>query len=374
MRPVSAAWNRTITGSHRALFRATVCSAFQTGTQPTGTRVEILDGAAELDGTADIRSTLDLTVDGTGMWPRLAADLYAPYGNEVYVERGIQYSDDLVEYVGLGYFRIETDEQDRPPNGPIRISGSDRMAGIVDARLTRPIQFTSGASLGFIVTTLVTEVHPDAVIVWDDATDGAVLTRPLICEEDRHGFLDDLVRSRGKVWYWDHAGQLAIKSLPDPAVPVADIVAGAGGLLLDVGRALTRRGVYNAVVASGEAFDSFDPPSAIAIDNNVLSPTYYYGRFGPTPRFFTSPFIFSPPQARTAAETILRQHLGLPYTLDLKLSPNSGLEPWDPVRVRVDDREGSEVHVLETLTIPLSAKGAMSATTREQTLVLIGSA
>lgn len=373
MRPVSAAWSRTIPGSHRAIFRATVCAAFQTGTLPTGTIVDILGGGVDIDGTAHIRSTLDMEVDGTGQWPRRAADLYAPYGNEIYVERGIQYSDDLVEYVGLGYFRIDTAEQDQPPYGPIRITGSDRMAGLVDARLTRPIQFGSTTSLGYIVTTLVAEVYPDAVIVWDDDTDDAVLTRSLICEDDRHGFLDDLVRAQGKIWYWDHAGRLAIKSPPDPTAPVADVVAGAGGILLDAGRALTRRGVYNAVVASGEAFDSFDPPMAIAIDNNALSPTYYYGRFGPTPRFFTSPFILSPGQASAAAETTLRQHLGLPYALDLTLSPDPAFEPWDPVRVRVDDREGAETHVLETLRIPLTDKAAMTATTREQTTVLIGS-
>lgn len=372
MRPVSAAWARTVNTSHRAIFRATVCDTFQTGTTPTGTQITILGGNDVVDGTAKIRSTLDIDVDGTGQWPRRADDLYAPYGNEIYVERGIQYSDDLVEYVGLGYHRIEEPEQDRPPDGRIRITASDRMAGIIDGRLTRPQQFGTTASLGYVVATLVQQVYPDAVIVWDDATDDSLLTRPLICDDDRFGFLDGLIRSVGKVWYWDYAGQLAIKSMPSATTHVAELQAGPGGVLLKLGRKLSRRGAYNAVVASGEAVDIYDPVSWTAIDNDPNSPTYYYGRFGPVPMFFTNPNIFSPGQARTAAEAELRKRLGLPYSVTFEVSANSAFEPWDPVRMRSAERDSVELHVLETLRIPLTPRGRMTGTTREQTTVLIG--
>lgn len=374
MRPVSPAWSRTVTRPHQAIFRATVCDTFQTGTTPDGTRIKILGGDVELNGTADIRSTLDLKTAGATMWPRRSDDLLVPYGNELYVERGIKYSDALVEYVGLGYFRIETPEQDEPPDGPIQITGSDRMAGIIDGRLVRPQQFRTTASFGFVVETLVQQVYPDAVVVWDDpVVRDSLLARSLICDDDRYGFLDGLVRSVGKVWYWDHAGRLSIKSMPSPSTPVAELVAGRGGVLLKLRRQLTRRGVCNAVVASGEAVDTYDPVSWAAIDDDPDSPTYYYGRFGPVPKFLTNPAIFSPAQARTAAEAELRKHLGLPYSLTMSVSPNPALEPWDPVDVRAAERDSVETHVLETLKIPLTARGAMTGTTREQTIVLIGS-
>jgi len=79
VRAVSAAFLRTVLASHQAIFRATVCTTFQTGTTPTGTRIPIEDGTVSLDGTADVRSTLDLTTDGTKMWPTTAASLLAPY-------------------------------------------------------------------------------------------------------------------------------------------------------------------------------------------------------------------------------------------------------------------------------------------------------
>lgn len=372
MRPVSAAFLRTIKGSHTMLARATVCATFQTGTTPTGTAIPIIDGEVTVDGTADIRSTLDLSTDGTRMWPRAAADLLAPYGNEIYVERGVAYSDELVEWVGLGYFRIQAPEQDNPPDGPIRLTGRDRMAGIIDGRLMAPVEFQAGVTLGTVVSTLVSEVYPGAVIEWDDATDAQTLGRTITEQENRYAILDDLVRAYSKIWYWDHRGVLVIKSVPDPGEPVWEVAAGAGGVLLSLQRRLSREGVYNAVVASGEGTDNADPARGVAIDNSPTSPTYFYGRFGPVPRFYTSPLIGTDLQAASAAESILRRAVGLPYSVDLSAVPNPALEPWDPVRTRAHPREGSEVHVIETLRIPLTNRSAMAGTTREQTVVLIG--
>lgn len=353
--------------------KAIVTDTFQSGTSPTGTEIPIINGDVVLDAKTAIRGTLDLITDGNRMWPTRADSLLAPYGNEVWVFRGVQYSDELIEYVGLGPFRIQAPEQEVAPDGPIRITGRDRMAGIVDARLVEPIQFASGASLGFIMETLVTQVYPDATIEWDDPTDTAVITRPMICDQDRFAFLDDLVTSRGKIWHWDHRGVLVIRSAPDPDVPVFEVHSGAGGVLLNVSRSLTREGVYNAVVATGEAVDTLLPVHAIAIDNNPLSPTYYHGRFGPVPRFYTSPFLATGDQAAGAAEAILRRDLGLPYRIEFAASPNPALEPYDPVSIRPGTGQGRETHVLERVTIPLVAREAMTADTREQTVVLVGS-
>jgi hypothetical protein len=48
------------------------------------------------------------------------------------------------------------------------------------------------------------------------------------------------------------------------------------------------------------------------------------------------------------------------------------LEPLDPVLVRYSNRDAAETHVIEQLTVPLVASAAMTATTREQTLIAIG--
>lgn len=356
--------------------RARVCITFQTGTNPTGTVVPVEDGDVQLDSTADTRSTLSLTTDGANMWPSSSNLLLAPYGHEIFVERGIQLGGGSTEWVSLGYFRIDAPSQDQPPNGPIRISGSDRMSVVVDGRLTAPRQFTSATTFGSVVNTLVLEVLPSATIEWDDgsATSGQAIGRALVAEEDRYGFLHDLVTSRGKIFYWDHRGVLVIKDPPDPATPVFDVNHGRDGVLVSMARELSRDGVYNGVVATGEGADTSTPARALAIDNNPNSPTYWFGSFGKVPRFYSSPFVTTDIQAQSAASSILKQALGLPYSVDFTMVPAVFLEPLDAVRISYSDRASRETHVIEQLTIPLTATAAMTASTREQTVTIVGSA
>lgn len=370
MRPVSAQFLTTLRGSHGMNARAFVVAAGQSGTAPTGTEIPIFGGDVRLDANAAIRSTLDLSTDGTDAFPRAAADLLAPYGNEVYVERGVSLGAH-VEWVSLGYHRIDTPQQGDVPVGPIRLTAKDRMAGLIDGRLLAPVQYGPTVTYGTIMTELVTQVYPAATIEWDDATDTMTIGRALIAEEDRHKFLAELVQSVAKIWYWDHRGVLVVRDPPDPTAPVFDVNSGAGGVLVALTRQLTREGVYNAVVASGEAADTQAPVRGVAVDANPNSPTYFYGPFGPVPRFYTSPFLLTDEQARAAAEALLRQNLGLAYNVDFTAIPNPALEPWDAVRVRQPDRP-AEIHIVETLVVPLVATAAMTGGTREQTTVLIG--
>lgn len=370
MRPVSARFLSSLRGSHGAVTQAFVVAAGQTGTSPTGTEVAVLDGDVQLDATAAVRSTVSLTVDGTGAFPTAASDPLAPYGNEVFVRRGIAFGGGSVEWVSLGYFRIKSVEQDDAPDGPIRLAGQDRMGGIVAARLIAPVQFASTDTYGDVMDQLVTEVYPTATIEWDDATDTDPLGRSLIAEEDRHAFLADLVTGLGKIWYWDHRGVLVIKDLPDPGASVWDVDSGARGVLVDMGREISDEGVYNAVVVTGEALDTTAPPSAVAYDNNPDSPTYWNGDFGKVPKFYVSSFITTDAQAQTTANAMLRENLGVPYNVNFQVVPNPALEPWDPIVIRLRGR--AETHVLSRLTVPLTAGQEMTAETREQTLVVIG--
>lgn len=367
MRPVSEAFLRTLRGSHRVVVDARICTTFQTGTNPVGTTIPVVSGDVQLDGTADIRSTLDLTVSGE--WPSSPSDDLAPYGNEVFIRRGISYGGGAVEWCPLGYFRIVTPEQ-QTFRGPIRISGQDRMAGIIDARLTAPVQYSATTTAGTVVSDLVTQVYPGASIEWDDDTSGRQLGRALVSQDDRYGFLNDLITSYGKIWYWDHRGVLVITNVPDTTTPVWTVDSGRGGVLVSLSRSLTRTGIYNGVVATGEATDTSTPPTALAVDDNPSSPTYWHGKFGPVPMFYSSPLLTTAGQCAAAARTLLTKQLGAPYSVSFTAAPNPALEPWDVVQLRYPGR--SELHVLKTVTVPLTADAAVQCATREQATPIIG--
>lgn len=368
MRPVSANFLSVLRGSHNVAIRVRVVETFQTGVSPTGTELALIDGTVFLDANADVRGTVDVTVDGTDAFTRDPGGLLTPYGNELFVERGVVYGTGTREFVSQGYFRIYEVEQDGEPDSPIRLAGRDRMSGLIDGRLVAPIQFVIGTSVQSIFNTLVLEIYPTATIQFDYDASTDTIQSNLIADEDRYTFLRDLVKARGKVMYWDYAGRLQVKDAPDPHATVFTVNTGEDGVLVALNRALDREGVYNAVVARGETpLDDTAPVRAVAIDNDPASPTFWDGPFGRVPRFYQSPFIQTTAQAQSAAEKILARAIGLPYSVELTAVVNPALEPLDPIRVEHED--GFENHVIQRLSVPLSVTRGMNIATREQTNV-----
>lgn len=388
MRAVSAALLRTIRGSHVMRSRARAVMPGQQGVNPTGVELPIVDGDVQYEvvddttdadtvKTATIKGTADVTVSAD--WPRAATDPVAPYGQEVYLERGVQIAGGGTEWVGLGYFRINTIEQTGDPHGSIRISASDRMQGIIDARLLRPVQFRPTHSVGYVLNLLVSQVYPSAVIEWDDTSvRDSLIGRSMVTADDRYGFLTDLLTAYRKVWRWDHRGHLMISTPPDTTTPVFVVDAGRDGVLVSMDRDLSRDSVYNAVVATGEAADTTPPVRGVAYDNDPTSPTYYQGGYGKVPRYYSSSFLTTNDQCQQTAAALLLQSLGAPYNVSFGSIVNPALEPLDPVAIAYPERPRSEGvviegHVIESLTVPLVPGTAMTAKTRQQQVGVIGS-
>lgn len=362
MRAVSEPFLDAVRGSHRPVMAARVLTSYQEGTTPVGTDLGIISGTVTLSGSADIRGSATVLVPGDGTWPLQNDDLLTPYGNEVFIERGIDYGNGTVEWVSLGYFRIDDVSQTRNDKFPITLTCYDRMMGIIEARLLTPVQFSVGVAIGTIVETLVWEVYPDATIEWDDDSYGILITRAQIAEEDRFGFLHELVTSYGKMMYFDYRGYFVIQNIPISTASVFNVNSGAHGVLIELNRSRSREGVYNAVVVNGEGADTAQPIFAIVSDNDENSPTNYNGRFGKVPRFYTSTFITTNEQAFATAGALLQQTIGLPYSVDFRSVVNPALEPYDSVGVITSTTR--ELHILDTIEIPLDVDTPMSAATR----------
>ena len=103
---------------------------------------------------------------------------------------------------------------------------------------------------------------------------------------------------------------------------------------------------------------------AVARDLDPLSPTRFGGPFGMVPRFYSSPFVTTVPQAEQAAAALLLRSVGLPYSVDFQAIVNPALEVLDPVEITYDDRSRREIHVVDRLTLPLTAASVMTGATR----------
>lgn len=383
MYPVSARFLQTVAGTHQAVVKALLCTQRQFGPSPTGTELPILAGDVKFSSTADIKSTLDITVPGD-YW-----DDVQPYGAEIWVARGVAFGDGTSELVPLGYFHIHDAQQDDAPFGPVALACQDRNSLIMQNRVLFPYQVPDGTSHRTIFERLVNgRITPDAElntagyaaflftaipIIWTGYDpDRVLVTGTQVVEDSTYDFLSKLADSKSCVLRFDELGQLNVELRdPDPdAAPVYAVGPGAVGNLVKATRKTTADGVYNIVSAYGS-----DPAAPtgyqLSYNKDRNSPLRWDGVFGPAPRYYASPLLRTPDAAADAAASILSHYTGLPATLGLFTVPNPALRPQDAVSAKITGL--AEVHAIDEVTIPVTISGAgpVEITTKTTNVVVI---
>lgn len=357
MRPVlnPTRWAETLAGSHRAVIRGTVL--------PSETPIELAGGTVTLDGTAAIRGRCDLTVADPTLMPESASDLLAPYGNEIRVERGVEYSDETTELVSIGVFGIQ-----RPslkPNDAVRVTGNDRSKRISDARFESPVTVVAGTNVAIAIRDILRGAWGAIPMSFIATT---VTTPTASAEEggDPWAFCQSLATGAGLDLYFDGGGTCVLRTTPIgvSGPPVAQFVEGAGGVLLDAERAWDREGAYNRWIVTGENVNEVTPYRAVATDDDPTSPTYYYGKFGKVPKFFQSELIQSALQASDAANAMKARELGTTQLINFGTIVNPALEPDDTIRIRRESLGIDEDNLIQSLSIPLSPQEAMAGVCR----------
>lgn len=338
----------------------------------TGQVIETLDtvetGKVDLDSQAMIRGRCDFTVIDDGLRdliPVTASDMLAPYGNEARLARGIRFPDGTAEAVSLGVFRMrQVNPEDTGDSTPIQITGLDRWSRITDARFESMWVIPAGTNAVEAIRQTVLVCYPDCPM---DLGSTTITISQTIGERggDRGVFIQDIARSIGSELYFDGTGTLVRR----PMALATDnsrwtITEGPGGALLKVGRAWDVERLYNKVITSGEPQDGSAPVCASAWDNNPLSPTYYYGKFGKRPRFYVSQMVTTEQQAALASAGILAKSLGASQQITFDQMVDPTMEPGKVVRIMRDRLGLDEKHVLDTLSIPLAATDSMPGRTR----------
>lgn len=381
MFPVSQAFLNATRGSHQLVSRARIVTPGFIGTSPPENRdLEIITGSVTLDNNADIRGTLD--IDVAEPWPNSnTTNDVVPYGTEIQITRGIVFGTGDIR-VPLGIFRITDVEQDDVRGGPLRVIASDRMHGIIESKLELPRVFTNSTftfTVGQVVDALVQDVYPGQIPQWDDLSVATGYNFPIsrngvVVEEDRFDYINSMMVSLGKIWYFDYRGQLVVRTITTgfSTTPVYSVNAGENGVLVSANRQLNREGVFNVVRVVGTGFGGA-PVYGVARDLDSSSATYYYGPFGKVPKFITSSTLSTPADCVVAAQAELRRRMGFPYSVDFSMVPNPALEPWDtvevvyPTNLEAQPHTRTERHVLDQLTIGLGTDSAMMCNTKLST-------
>lgn len=313
--------------------------------------------------TSRVSRTLSMTV-AANLYPWRDTDTLAPFGNYVRAFRGIAYGS------GIGWewevFRGRINDANLGSDDTVAVTCQDLAIDVVESGFETPRQSARPtATVQTQYETLVREALPDAEFGY------AIPPRPykvppLTWEYDRGRALDDLATGIGAFWYPLADGTFTLLPIPwgqPDQVTVARIMdgkaTGTGERIINASSVrVSRDGVYNAVVVSGERSDGSPPVTYIARNLQTNSPTYWGGPFG---KKVKPPMqlqgVTTPEQARVAAVTALTRAgaLSRPWTVDMV--PDAALELGDALDVAAKGREA--VQIIAAFTMPLTSSGLM---------------
>ena len=305
-----------------------------------------------------IRRSASVTVADESLAPSLPTDMLAPYGAELRLWRGVLLPDGRDELLPLGTFVIWTPQTSQPFNG-VKIVAYDRMKLVEQAGFLYPRNLPPGSLIARI-RQLIVEAVPNATVAVDPTlTDATVGWATYAAGSSaRSDALAACATALGAECYCDPMGVFVLQPIPDPYGPV-DWLVGQGRGLVTAARSMSRDGVYNIVVAQGQATGTDPAPiSSPASDDDPWSPTYAGGvslltgqTFGQATYTYASPLLASDAQADLAAKSILRDVIGAQKTVQITGVVQPALEPGDVIGL---DGAVVEQHLVESFTLDLS--------------------
>lgn len=324
--------------------------------------IAFTDGSVKVDRGSDTRRSLSLTIPSPADFPVNPTDKFAVYGQRIYVESGITYTDGSSERVPLGTFVI-TSIGGNIHTGPLSIQASG-----LEILLKRALWDTATSTVGFSSVASFLSFHilatvPGASFV-DASSKGAgpIATKTWDARTDRWSAFAEVANSIGAELFCDANGTYRLADIPDPlnvaVAPVWTVSAGEGGVMVSADMQLTADGVYNRVIVVGEnTSDNTAPVSAEAKITATSDPLYYGGPFGKVTKVVSSSLVTTGAQAQATANALLAKYRAPNRTVALEAVPNPALDAGDRIRVVYGDAHLPEIHVAHAFDIPLSVSG-----------------
>jgi hypothetical protein len=352
--------------SDRFLARIAEGYGYLTQVQLFTTDGQVLDlqhtgGSVVVDRTQSIRRTCTVTGCDTSRIPITAADQLATYGARLRISVGVDYGDGTNELVPQGLFRLDGAGGD-PVLGPVTLTGQDISVIVDDDVFTAP--YVATGTVVSAVSALITRSIPDAQIA-PSITDMAIGTTVFNIGDSPWTSAQSIAAAAGAELYVNNDGTFIIAVLPDvlSTMPVWEIAAGEGGVYVSATRQMSSSGVFNGVLAQGEDTTTDDPPvSALVVDNDPGSPTYWGGPYGHRPTVYSSSTLITTAQCANAGRVQLVSARAPNASGDLSSLPNSALQEGDVLRV-VHPGGLAELHQAAAFTVPLDLGGTFPITT-----------
>lgn len=350
MQPVSSAFLDIITGSFRPLV---IVDAWYDG-RLIYPDVPVVSAEVSFDAARDITGAcaLEVSTEDPDLMPVDWDSPLSPFGSEIQIRVGVSHVGGIQELLSLGWYRLETCEPERSygayrlrdgttrrPLRAINISaeGADRLAYVEDARLLAPEQPASLQSVKEEIARLCQGLIPPGD--WAMIPD-VVVPRSIAYEESRLSAIQQLASVLDRIPRAAPDGTLGLYPANPGTTPVwkVDVPDSAVSWSFQ----LSREGLYNAVVAKGEADENIQ-----GVATETQGPLRWGGPFGMKPYGYASPLLYNNTMAAAAATTRL-ENLSRNRVMDVQVISvaNPALELGDVITVETESF---------TITGPVSA-------------------
>lgn len=335
------------------------------------TDLPIEDGQVTVDATSRVRRTLNLTCPPQqGLW-----DVLDAAGGEITVTQTVRFPNHTYQSVPLGVFPVDQDRIGYGPGDTIQLTCPDRWARIqrggftlnrasvptnmgwqeiqrlVEGAWTGSVPFPGWGQLDTTATT------PVGTLFWSDGSRETAITQ--------------IADANSLEVFFDPAGLAVLRRIPtltSSSLPVWTVNEGDNGVLVGADRSRDRSALRNALVVSTSATDVYFPP--VLVQNSTTSdPLSVHGPLGTVPEDYSNSAIRNSDQATVAGRARLAVTLGEAKQLSMEITGNPALDARDVVSVVLPNTDANlprpvELHILDTVTHPLTPQGTQTARTR----------
>lgn len=320
---------------------------------------DVDEGSVTVDVSRGTRRTVQLRiVNDDGIYTPTSPSSYFAFNRLIRVYRGLRYIDsrggETDEYVLLGTFLVDRAEVFVERNmSVLTVDGSDRWKIIATGGFPSAASFAVGTN----INTVIREVAIASGLVDDDLnldplTDRASSLKTLGAQvqweigDDRSRFLLDFCEQFGLQVYFDPAGYLTTRDIPDPATttPVWTFTSGKDAIMLGMTKVQNDLKLINHVIVSGEnSQGTFSGARAERKDVDPASPTYI-GTIGDRVFHHRAPLVTTTAQAQVVADLLYQQYalideeIKLPTVCIPYIEGNDVIEIVEPTLAKVNDR------------------------------------
>jgi hypothetical protein len=338
--------------------------------------LNITSASVTQDGSRTIVSTASVVATDTDgqIIPSKWSDPLAPFGSELHIRQGIRTGGQGVEWVSLGWYRIEESDPDEtwaayynrthlsqepqwvPRGVDVTVQAVDRMARLDDARFLAPESPLSLASVQAEIVRLARDHVPIANL---SGFSDAPIPASVAYQTSRVQALQDLASVLDKVVRINPNGALTLAPRSPSGNAVWTVEIGRTGTITGFNRKLTRSQLYNGVISAGTTEEGV---AVQAVETEPDGPLRWAGPFGQVPYGHSSPLINTEEAAQSDALTrlnrLIRERV-VPITVSCITNP--ALEIDDIVALKLPDASlsGPVASISRDLTAAVMAMTVM---------------